>query len=183
MRKLSPDVLAMMSPDATTKAKAREFCRPIEVTAPQPIARLQRREVRYLIPQIPTWHLSLRRSSSRWPELRCRRYTEQGTEAWVGSFRLSVQTSHPTGKKTADLTELAGSVLSRAKVRSRVIYIRKDLNTRRNFVQVAAEHSRACLNDLTWNPATIHQTVPTGSQHLIIGDSLVRDLKYILVVG
>ena len=36
---------------------------------------------------------------------------------------------------------------------------------------------------MTWNPATIQQPVPTGSQHLIIGDSLVRDLKNILLVG
>ena len=50
-------------------------------------------------------------------------------------------------------------------------------------MQVAAEHPRACLNGMTWNPATIHQAVPTGSQQLIIGDSLVRDLKEILVVG
>ena len=52
-------------------------------------------------------------------------------------------------------------------MRSRVIDIRRD-PTRRAFVQIAAEHPRACL---------------TGSQHLIIGDSLVRDLKVILVVG
>ena len=68
-------------------------------------------------------------------------------------------------------------------MRSRVVDIRKDLNTRRTFVQVAAEHPRACLNGMTWNPAAIHQTVPTGSQHLIIGDTLLRDLNQILVGG
>ena len=85
--------------------------------------------------------------------------------------------------ETADLTKPVGPVLNGNKVRSRVIDIRKDLNTRSNFVQVAAEHPRACLNGMTWNPVTIHQPVPTGSQHLIISDSLVRDLKDILVVG
>ena len=50
-------------------------------------------------------------------------------------------------------------------------------------MQVAAEQSRACLNGISWNPATIYQPVPTGSQHLVVGDSLVRDLKDILVVG
>ena len=33
--KLSPDVLAMMSPDTTAKAKAQELCRPSEVTFQQ----------------------------------------------------------------------------------------------------------------------------------------------------
>ena len=50
-------------------------------------------------------------------------------------------------------------------------------------MQVAAERPRACLNGMTWNPAAIHQSVPTGSQHLIIGDSLVRDLIQVLVGG
>ena len=51
-------------------------------------------------------------------------------------------------EKTTDLTEPAGPVLSGVKVRSRVIVIRNDLNTRRNFVQVAAKHPRECLNGM-----------------------------------
>ena len=42
---------------------------------------------------------------------------------------------------------------------------------------------RACLKGMIWNPATIHQPMPTGSQQLIIGDRLVRDLNDILVLG
>ena len=68
-------------------------------------------------------------------------------------------------------------------MRSRIVDIRKDLDTRRTFVQVAAEHPRACLKGMAWNPAAIHQPVPTSCQHLIIGDSLVRDLNQILVGG
>ena len=64
-----------------------------------------------------------------------------------------------------------------------MIEFRNDLNIQSNFVQVATEHPRACLKGMTWSQATIHQPVPTGSQHLIIGDSLVRDLEDILVVG
>ena len=94
-----------------------------------------------------------------------------------------MQASHPSGKIDNKITETAGPVPSGAKVRSRMINIRKDLNTRRTFVQVAAEHPRPCLNGMTWNRATIHQPMPTGSQHLIIGDSLVKDLKDIIVVG
>ena len=55
--------------------------------------------------------------------------------------------------------------------------------TRHQFTQVAAEHPRACLNDMSWNPATSDQVIPPGSRHLIIGDSLVRDLNEIFVYG
>ena len=37
---------------------------------------------------------------------------------------------------------------------SRVVDIRKNLMARHQFTQVAAEHPRACLNDMSWNPAT-----------------------------
>ena len=64
-----------------------------------------------------------------------------------------------------------------------MVDIRKDLNTRKTFVQVAAEHPRACLNGMSSNLATIKQSVPMGRQRLIIGDSLARDLTEIFVVG
>ena len=63
--------------------------------------------------------------------------------------------------------------------KSRVVDIRKNLMARHQFTQVAAEHPRACLNDMSWNPATSDQVIPPGSRHLIIGDSLVRDLNMI----
>ena len=67
--------------------------------------------------------------------------------------------------------------------KSRVVDIRKNLTTRHQFTQVAVEHPRACLNDMSWNPATSYQVIPPGSRHLIIGDSLVRDLNEIFVYG
>ena len=67
--------------------------------------------------------------------------------------------------------------------KSRVVDIRKNLMARHQFTQVAAEHPRACLNDMSWNPATNDQVIPPGSRHLIIGDSLVRDLNEIFVNG
>ena len=67
--------------------------------------------------------------------------------------------------------------------KSRVVDIRKNLMARHQFTQVAAEHPRACLNDMSWNPATSDQVIPPGSRHLIIGDSLVRDLNEIFVYG
>ena len=80
-------------------------------------------------------------------------------------------------------TETTGPVPNETRVRSCSVDISKDLNTRRTFVQVAAENPRAFLNGMSWNPATVQQPVPTRSQHLIIGDDLIKDLTEILVVG
>ena len=67
--------------------------------------------------------------------------------------------------------------------KSRVVHIRKNLTVRNQFVQVATEHPRACLNDMSWNPALSNQAIPSGSRHLVIADSLVRDLNEIFVDG
>ena len=55
--------------------------------------------------------------------------------------------------------------------RSRVVDIRKNLTVRNEFVKTAAEHPRACLNGMGWNPAISNQAIPSGSRHLVIGDS------------
>ena len=45
-------------------------------------------------------------------------------------------------------------------------------------------HPRACLNDgMGCNPAISNQAIPSGSLHLVIGGSLVRDLNEIFVNG
>ena len=67
--------------------------------------------------------------------------------------------------------------------RSRVVDIRKNLTVRNQFMQVATEHPRACLSGMGWNPAISNQAIPSGSRHLVIGDSLVRDLNQIFVNG
>ena len=67
--------------------------------------------------------------------------------------------------------------------KSRVVDIRKNRMVRNQFVQVAAGHPRACLNGMSWNPATSNQAIPPGIRHLVIGDSLVRDLNEIFVNG
>ena len=77
----------------------------------------------------------------------------------------------------------SGTAHGRTYQKSRVVDIRKNLMTRHQFTQTAAEHPRACLNDMSWNPATNDQVIPPGSRHLIIGDSLVRDLNEIFVYG
>ena len=67
--------------------------------------------------------------------------------------------------------------------KSRVVDIRKNLTVRNQFVQEAAEHPRACLNGMGWNPAISNQPIPPGSRHMVVGDSLVRDLNEIFVNG
>ena len=67
--------------------------------------------------------------------------------------------------------------------KSRVVDIRKNLMVRNHFAHVATEHPRACLNDMSWNPATSNQAIPPRNRHLVIGDSLVRDLNEIFVHG
>ena len=67
--------------------------------------------------------------------------------------------------------------------KSRVVDIRKNLTVRNEFVQVATEHPRACLNGMGWNPAISNQAISPGSRHLVVGDSLVRDLNEIFVSG
>ena len=93
----------------------------------------------------------------------------------LGRIVPSQSAAHsPIGRdRVTDPTEPASPVPSGAKVKSRVIDIRKDLNIRRAFVQVAAKNPRACLDGMTGKPATIHQPVATGSQHLVIGEILV----------
>ena len=51
------------------------------------------------------------------------------------------------------------------------------------FSQVAAEHPRACLNGMSWNPAISNQAIFSGSRRLIVGDSLLRELNEIFVNG
>ena len=75
-----------------------------------------------------------------------------------------------------DTTETVGPVPRETRESSRVIDIRKDHMT---FVQVAADHPRACLNGMTRHDLP----VPTGNQHLTIGDRLIRGLAEIFVVS
>ena len=78
----------------------------------------------------------------------------------------------PTGTAHGEITQ-----------KSRVVDIRENLTVRNPFVQVAAEHPRVCLNGMSWNPAISNQAIPPGSRHLVVGDSLVRDLNEIFVSG
>ena len=64
-----------------------------------------------------------------------------------------------------------------------MVDIRKNLVVRNFFLQAAAENLRACLNGMSRNPAVNNQAIPFGSRHLIMRDSLVRNLNEIFVSG
>ena len=76
-----------------------------------------------------------------------------------------------------------GPARGQTALRSRIVDIRKNLAVRSLFVQVAAEHPRGCLNGMSWNPAISNQAIPPGSRHLVVGDSLARDLNEIFASG
>ena len=177
---MSPDVLAMLNPDTSTK----ELCKPTEMAVPKRLSSpasarntIPDPSDTYLAPQFQETFEQVAKAAMQ----EIHRARDRSSGRIVPSIRAG---QSPVGReRITDPTEPVGPVPSKTKVRSRVVDIRKDLNTRKTFVQVAAEHPRACLNGMSWNPATIHQPVPTGSQHLIIANSLVRDLTEILVVA
>ena len=106
----------------------------------------------------------------------------RGTERTLVRIVPSQRRDHSNSSERATRT-IACSAPGGVFQKSRVVDIRKNLMTRHQFTQVPAEHPRACLNDMSWNHATNDQVIPPGSRHLIIGDSLVRDLNEIFVYG
>ena len=76
-----------------------------------------------------------------------------------------------------------GTTHGRTTQKSRVVDIRNNLTVRNQFVQVAAERPRACLNGMGWNPAISKQAISSGSRHLVVRDGLVRDLNETFVSG
>ena len=55
--------------------------------------------------------------------------------------------------------------------------VQKNSQLRYNFTRVPETDPRACFNRATWSPAVNLQQPPMGTSHLILGDSLVRDLS------
>ena len=107
----------------------------------------------------------------------------RGTERTLVRIVPSQRRDHSSNSSERTTRTIACSAPGGVFEKSRVIDIRKNLMARHQFTQVPAEHPRACLNDMSWNPATNDQVIPPGSRHLIIGDSLVRDLNEIFVYG
>ena len=188
MSQVSPEVLATMnssdgSRDTRPKTKAQELCAPREPGAPQQIAQSA---PNHTIPELSDTYMASQFQESfnqvaRAAMNEINRTTGQ-TLGWVvPSRRLDCSSSSseripraivPTGTPRGGTTQ-----------KSRVVDIMKNLMLRNQFVQVAAEHPRACLNGMGWNPAISNQAIPPGSRHLLVGDSLMRDMNEIFVNG
>ena len=91
--------------------------------------------------------------------------------------------SSSNSERASQAVVSAGPTSGETTLRSSGVDIRKNLAVRNFFLQVAAEHPRACLNGMRWNPAISNQTIPSLIHHPIVGDSLVRDLNEIFVSG
>ena len=185
---VSPEVLASMrssegSNDTRPGTTAQELCVSREPEAPQQTrlsASSQRFTISdpsdtYLAPQFQESFNQVARATME----EINRATGRTLGRIVPSQRRD-QTSNSSERAPHTIVP-SGTAHGRTYQKSRVVDIRKNLMTRHQFTQVAAEHPRACLNDMSWNPATSDQVIPPGSRHLIIGDSLVRDMNEILV--
>ena len=180
---VSPEVLATMnssevSRNTRPRTKAQELCTTREPKAPQQISQsaLNPRKTipdpsnTYLAPQFQESFNQVARAAMH----EIKRTTNRTLCRVVPSQRLdrSASSSERTPRTIVSKGTAHGGTIQK----SRVVDIRKNLTVRNQFVQVAAEHPRACLNGMGWNPAISNQAIPPGSRHLVIGDNLVRDL-------
>ena len=91
--------------------------------------------------------------------------------------------SPSSSERTPGIIASTGTAHGGTVQKSRVVDIRMNLTERNQFMQVAAEPPRPFLNGMGWNPAISNQAIPPRNRHLVIGDSLVRDLNEIFVNG
>ena len=187
---VSPEVLATMNSSEASRytrprTRAQELCAPREPEAPQqtsPPAPYPRITIPdpsdiYLAPQFQeSFHQVARAAMNE-----INRTTSRTLGRVVPSQRFDRSSS--SSERTPRTVVPAGTAHDGTIQRSRVVDIRKNLTVRNQLVQVATEHPRACLNGMGWNPAISNQAIPSGSRHLVIGDSLVRDLNEIFVTG
>ena len=190
MSQVSPEVLATMnssegSRDANPRTKAQELCAPREPEAPQqtsqsapsPRNMIPDPSDTYLAPQFQESFNQVARATMN----EINRTTGRTLGRFVASQRLD-RSSSGSERVPRDIV-LTGTTHGGTTQKSRVVDIRKDLTVHNQFVQVAAEHPRACLNGMGWKSAISNQAIPPGSRHLFVGDSLVRDLNEIFVNG
>ena len=187
---VSPEVLATInsseaSGDTRPRTRAQELCAPREPevpqqtsqSAPNPRNTIPDPSDTYLAPQFQeSFHQVARAAVNE-----INRTTSRTLGRVVPSQRFDRSSS--SSERTPRTVVPAGTAHDETIQRSRVVDIRKNLTVRNQFVQVATEHPRACLKGMDWNPAISNQAIPSGSRHLVIEDSFVRDLNEIFVKG
>ena len=187
---VSPEVLATMnsseaSRDTRPRTRAQELCAPREPEAPQPTSQsapnprntIPDPSDTYLAPQFQESFNQVARAAMN--EIN---RTNSRTLGMVVPFQRFDRSSS-SSERTPRTVVPAGTAHDGTIQKSRVVDITKNLTVRNQFVQVATEHPRACLNGMGLNHAISNQAIPSGSRHLVIGDSLVRDLNEIFVNG
>ena len=190
MSQVSPEVLATMSSseasrDTRPRTKAQELCARREPEAPQqtsqsapnPRNTIPDPSDTYFAPQFQESFNQVTRATMN----EINRTTGRTLGRVVPSQRLdrSASSSERTPRTIVSTGLAQGGMIQK----SRVVDIRKNLAVRNQFKQVAAEHPRACLNGMSWNPAMSNQAIPPGIRHLVVGDNLVRDLNEIFFSG
>ena len=187
---VSPAVLATMnssdgSRDTLPMTKAQELCSPREPGAPQqkPQSTLSSRNMiqdpsdTYLAPQFQESFNQVARATM--DEINKTSGRTLGRVVHCQRPDRSLSSSERTSRAIVP----TGPTRGETALRSRVVDVKKNLEVLNLFLQVAAEHPRACLNGMGWNPAKSNQAILPGSRHLVVGDILVRDLNEIFVSG
>ena len=102
----------------------------------------------------------------------------------TGRVELSQETMRREGADTTTRPTKTTSIVPDRKIRkmpmkkmSRVLDIQKNNQLKSNFSGVSGTDMQACFNRSTWSPAVNMQQPPLGTSHLLLGDSLVRDLQ------
>ena len=187
---VSPEVLATMntsdgSRETRPRTKAQELCAPRERRAPQQITQsapnprntIPDPSDTYLAPQFQESFNQVAKAAMN----EINRTTGRTLGRVVPSQRLDRSSS--SSEQIPRAIVPTGTAHGGKNQKSRVVDVTKNLTACKQFVQVAAEHPRACLNGMDWNPAISNQAIPLGSRNLVIGDSLVRYLNEIFVNG
>ena len=180
MSQVSPPVLATMkssegSRDTHPRTRVQELCAPREPEAPQETSN-SASNPRNTIPDLSDTYLAPQFQES---------FNQVATAAMNEINRTTSRTlgrvvpSQRFDRSSSSSVRIPRTVVSTGTAhfgtfqKSRVVDIRKNLTVRNQFVQVATEHPRACLNGMGWKPATSNQVIPPGNRHSVIGDSLV----------
>ena len=187
---VSPEVLATMnsserSRDTRPRTKAQDLCAPREPEAPQqtsqsapnPRNTIPDPSDTYLAPQFQESFSQVARAAVN----EIIRTTGRTLSKVVPSQRLDRSSS--SSERIPRAIVPTGTAHGGATQKAHVVDIRKNLTVCNQFVQVAAQHPRACLNGIGWNAAISNQAIPPGICHLVVGDKLVRDLIEIFVNG